>query len=307
MTETPVARRQPDPDRESVVAVVTTFHPEPGLALRIAAIRDVVRRVIIVDNASAHHERRELEELVRQGGLDALWNRQNLGLAAALNLGMSAAERLGAAWGLLLDQDSQAQPDIVGEAARVLEQAGPRPVAAIGAGIIGKDSGAPAGRLTWVDERAVITSGTLVSVEAWRNLGGFRPDFFVDYVDLEFCLRARACGYAIVRSKSPTIRHVIGHSTQRRMLWRTVTVTHHAPERRYSITRNRIVIWRSYLRREPAFVATDALAFLKELAKVAFLEDQRAAKGRAIVAGIVDGVRAPRIARTAMKPFSRAG
>ncbi len=140
----------------------------------------------------------------------------------------------------------------------------------------------------------MIASGTLVSVDAWRDLRGFRQDFFVDYVDLEFCLRARASGYRILRSLRPTIEHAIGRPERRRFLWRKVTATHHDRARRHSITRNRVVVWRTYWRREPSFVAVDALGFAKESLKIVLFEDDRKAKIAAILTGIRDGLRASR-------------
>ena len=282
------------PDRSSAVAIVTTFHPEPGLIGRLTPILGQVGRVLIVDNGSAAAEQGEIRMLADRGEVDALWNDANLGLAAALDQGLGWASDQGASWALLLDQDSWPKPGIVAEAARVIGLTGPSPVAALGAGVVGQDTGGPSGSAGWREERAVITSGTFVSVEAWRALGGFRRDFFVDYVDLEFCLRARAAGYRILHSLRPTIRHAIGDPERRRLLWRTVTATHHDRGRRYSITRNRVVVWRTYWRREPGFVAADVWGFFKELLKVALLEDDRRAKTRAIAAGIRDGLGVPR-------------
>lgn len=283
----------PLPDMTSTVAIVTTFHPEPGLIDRLAPILGRVGRTLIVDNGSTPPEQAEIRTLVDRGEADATWNATNLGLAAALDQGLGLASEQGASWALLLDQDSRPEPHIVAEAARVLGLAGSRPVAALGAGMVGRDAGKPTASAGWQEERAVITSGTFVSVKAWRAVGGFRRDFFVDYVDLEFCLRARAAGYRILRSLRPTIRHAIGHPERRRLLWRTVTTTRHGAGRRYLITRNRVVVWRTYWRREPRFVAADAWGFAKEVLKIALLEDDRMAKTKAIAAGLRDGLRMP--------------
>jgi rhamnosyltransferase len=282
------------PDRTSTVAIVTTFHPEPGLVDRLAPILDQVERVLIVDNDSGPSEQDEIRAIVARGRVDALWNSTNLGLAVALDQGLRWAEARGATWVLLLDQDSRPGATIVAEAARVVGAAGKASVAVVGAGVVGRDSGGAPGTDGWREERAVITSGTVVAVKAWRALGGFRQDFFVDYVDLEYCLRARAAGYRILRSQRPTIRHAIGRPERRRLLWRSVTTTHHDRVRRRSITRNRVVVWRTYWRREPRFVASDALAFAKELVKIALLETDRRAKLWAVAAGIHEGLRARR-------------
>jgi rhamnosyltransferase len=282
------------PERTSTVAIVTTFHPEPGLADRLAAVLPQVQRVLIVDNGSETAEQVDVQTMVNRGDVDVMWNDANLGLAVALNQGLRWAADRGAVWALLVDQDSQPNSGIVAEASRVIGVAGSAPVAAVGAGVFGRDRDGPPERGDWQEEVAVIASGTLISVEAWQTLGGFRRDFFVDYVDLEFCLRARAAGFRILRSLRPTIFHVIGRPARRRFLWRGVTVTHHDVARRYMMTRNRVVVWRIYWRRETRFVTADARGLAKDFVKVALFESDRRAKLHAIVAGIRDGAMTPR-------------
>jgi rhamnosyltransferase len=43
-----------------------------------------------------------------------------------------------------------------------------------------------------------ITSGSLVSLTVFQLLGGLRDDFFIDCVDHEYCLRARAHGFRVM-------------------------------------------------------------------------------------------------------------
>lgn len=279
------------PGPTTVVAVVTTFHPEPGLVDRLGLLPGQVSRILIVDNGSLESEQAEIRALADRADFSVIWNDTNVGLAAALNQGLGWASALGASWVLLLDQDSVPGSEVVAEAARVVGIVPTGLVAALGSGIVGRDHGGSAGDADWREERAVITSGTIVSVEAWRKLDGFRRDFFVDYVDLEFCLRARAAGYRVLRSLRPTIEHAIGHPERHRLLWRTVTATNHSRQRRYEITRNRMVVWRTYWRREPAFVASDGVGFVKELVKVALFESDRRAKLQAIATGVRDAFR----------------
>ena len=281
------------PSRTTAVAVVTTFHPGSGLADRLSLLSGQVDRILIVDNGSLDSEQAEIRALADRAEFDVIWNSTNVGLAGALNQGLGWAAARGASWVLLLDQDSRPGSGIVAETTRVVGMVPPGTTAAVGSGVVGRDHGGSHGSAGWRDERAVITSGTVVSVGAWQVLGGFRRDFFVDYVDLEFCLRARAAGYRILRSLRPTIEHAIGHPQRHRLLWRTVTATHHNRQRRYAITRNRIAVWRIYWRRESAFVAADALGFVKELIKVALFESDRRLKLRAIIAGVRDAFLQP--------------
>jgi rhamnosyltransferase len=225
--------------------------------------------------------------------VESILNERNRGLAAALNQGLDWGEERGLAWILTFDQDTTPGLTLVAEAGRVFDAHRGRPVAVIGAGWIrrrdgGTDCEDPGG----VEAAHVITSGALHYVPLWRTLGGFQEDFFIDYVDQEYCLRARSAGYVIARACVPTMSHAIGHPSRRWMLFRPVSLTNHSPVRRYYITRNRIRVWRAYWRREPAYVAYDMRAAIKELVKLLLFEDVRLGKLRAIAAGIRDAMRA---------------
>jgi rhamnosyltransferase len=137
----------------------------------------------------------------------------------------------------------------------------------------------------------VITSGTLYPVSAWESLGGFREDYFVDYVDIEYCLRARARGFDVVQSTGPCLIHRIGHPAPRRALGRLMTPTNHDASRRYYITRNRISVWRGYVRSDRRYVLHDMRQFAREGMMVLLAESDRVAKTWAILRGIRDGVR----------------
>jgi rhamnosyltransferase len=72
---------------------------------------------------------------------------------------------------------------------------------------------------------------------------------------------------------------------------RHVTPTNHSATRRYYITRNRLHVWREYVRHEPAYVMVDMLNSLKELAKLVLFEDDRANKLRSVMHGVSDALR----------------
>jgi rhamnosyltransferase len=273
----------------SVMALIVTYHPDAGVGERARPLFGTVGSVLYVDNGSRPDEIAPLEPLLRDDNVHLVRNDRNLGLATALNQGFRWAADHGLAWVLTLDQDTEPTAGVVPEAARVLAAHPGRRVAVVGAGYGDLTvAGLPP---TGGEAACVITAGALHSVEAWQDLGGFRDDFFVDYVDTEFCLRARAHGYAVLRSARTTIRHAIGSPVTHDVRFRTFTPSNHSRVRRYYITRNRILVWRTYARRELAYVAFDARASVKELAKLVLFEDDRPAKLRAVLRGARDGLR----------------
>jgi len=98
----------------------------------------------------------------------------------------------------------------------------------------------------WEEVESVITSGCLLSLRAYAAIGPFRDDFFIDYVDTEFCFRARAAGFRIIESRAPLMSHSVGAATFHTVLGSKTWTTNHSAERRYYIARNNTVMLREY-------------------------------------------------------------
>jgi rhamnosyltransferase len=275
------------PSAEAVAAVVVTFHPDAQLAERLGPLIGQVGAIVIVDNGSSPEELSPVLPLVQGGMVSTILNGTNLGIATALNQGAAWAAERGYRWFLTLDQDTLPGPTLVLEAARVFDAFHISAPAVIGASWTGHSCEEEPGR----PERVVITSGAVYAVGPWLALGRFREDFFIDYVDVEYCLRARQSGYAVLKACRPTIEHEIGHPRVLRTPFRSVTPSNHSPIRRYYITRNRVRVWRLYWRRERSYVAFDMRAAARELVKLVLYETRRRAKLRAVVRGAMDGIR----------------
>ena len=284
------------PVRELAAAVAVTYEPDERLDALLAAVVLSVATLVVVDNSTTAAGREHAQKAAAAAGAELIVNGRNEGVAAALNRGIDAARERGCTWVLTLDQDSVAIVDIVAAASRAWGACPIRErLAVIGAAFTSELSPATADdpasvRRTWRRERAVITSGSLVAVEPWAALGGFREDLFVDYVDIEYCLRAVDAGYGVISSLEPTMAHASGHRSRNRLVARDVTPTHHSALRRYYITRNRIETWRRFGRTQPRFVARDIVESAKELVKLALFEEDRVAKGQAVFHGSIDGL-----------------
>lgn len=283
------------PTAGNTVAVIVTYQPAADVVGHAVALVGQVACIVVVDNGSASESLPILDSLAALPSVTVIRNPVNEGIAHALNQGAEAATDAGADWLLTLDQDAAPGPDIVGISRRACE-AYPRlgRLAVIGAASredLARSRRASNQGRPWIETSAVITAGSLVSLAVVRAIGGFREDLFIDYVDIEFCLRARANGFRVLASLAPTITHSIGQPTVRAIGPRSVTPTNHPAFRRYYITRNRLLVWRRYYRTDSRYVARDILASQKELLKLVLFEQDRASKVRAMLAGIRDGVR----------------
>jgi rhamnosyltransferase len=78
-------------------------------------------------------------------------------------------------------------------------------------------------------------------MEAVAQIGGLDSDLFIDYVDYEWCLRARARGWRVVGLPSVRMTHALGDEV-RLVFGRQVLV--HRPRRQYYLIRNAVLLAR---------------------------------------------------------------
>jgi rhamnosyltransferase len=283
------------PTADNVVAVVVTLQPENNVIQHVETLIGQVVGIVVIDNGSGPGAASILDSISALPSVEVIRNPINAGIARALNQGAQAAMDVGADWLLTLDQDAAPSAEIVRIAGHTFDNyPQPHRIAVIGStstSDLARSMGAASRGRPWIEASAVITAGSFISLAGFRAIGGFRDDLFVDYVDIEFCLRARASGYRVLASRAPTMTHRIGQPTVRSIGRRAVTPTNHSAVRRYYITRNRLLVWRRYCRTDSRFVAQDILASQRELLKVLLFEENRKSKVRAMLAGIMDGLR----------------
>ncbi len=89
-----------------VCAVIVTFRPSPVVAANIARIRCQVQGLVVVDNASPSEALAPILAASRELDCELIRNGANLGIAAALNIGVKWAKSQGHSFVALFDQDS---------------------------------------------------------------------------------------------------------------------------------------------------------------------------------------------------------
>lgn len=145
----------------------------------------------------------------------------NVGLGQALNAVVEAAVAEGFAFLLLLDQDSVPPAGLANALAAQFARL-PSSAGALGPRLVAPHDehylepwyarrGAAGPDITLVD--FLPTSGTLLPLAAWRQVGPFRADFFIDGIDVEWCFRASASGHRCYLAEALTMQHRWGDAT----------------------------------------------------------------------------------------------
>ncbi len=285
-------------EKKSILAIVVTYHPDNSFAERFEHLAGQVGGVLIVDNNSGPAAVSMLREAAARLDMDLILNSENVGLGAALNMGVAHAVANGYRWALLFDQDTVPGSHIVEGLCQAYDDF-PRKdrLAIIGSNYSEPDTGklrfsplATDGR-SWKERRVVITSGSLLSLPAYQVLGPFRDEYFVDCVDLEYCLRARSRGFRVIATSKSLMIHDVGEPTRHRLPWQQIDVSNHNRLRRYYMVRNNIDLARKYVLREPAWVLASLWTRFKSMILLCMFEDDKLAKVRYSAMGLFDGLR----------------
>ena len=222
-----------------VVAVVVTYFPAlAALAQAVESLRAQVDGVVIVDNTDAPEL--AIDTSVFGPGVTVLRQDHNHGIGQAQNRGIAHARQLGATHVLLLDQDSLPPAQLVASLLRTLHGAGPD-VAAVGPVCRDVKTGqplaliqrrgwrirriAPEGLTQPVSVDYIPASGTLIALAALARIGALREDYFIDRIDVEWCLRARRLGWRILVAPGAELAHDMGQRAVR-LLGRTLYIGH---------------------------------------------------------------------------------
>ena len=237
-------------DESRVIAVIVAYAPDPDrFASVLAAAAAQANAVIVVDNGAGAR----LDRVQWSATVEHIDMHGNVGIAAAQNVGIRRAYERGATHALLLDHDSVLQRGAV-EALlttwTTLTSKGEL-VAAVGANY--RDPRRPAMtpfirikgcRYTRVPSKAphstvsvsyLVSSGSLISREAFEAIGPMNEPLFIDYVDIEWGFRAGLLGWNCFGVIDAEMNHSLGDLSLRIAGLRFPL---HSPARHYYMARN---------------------------------------------------------------------
>lgn len=243
--------------QESVASVTVAYNEAHVLPRQLDALFGQTRHlqeIIVVDNASTDGVRAMLAERYPQ--VTVLTMRENMGVGGALAAGMAyAALEKRHDWVWTFDADSVPSGDALEALLEGVESQNGRDseLGIVASMPVHRGTGACYTPLFWRDgfvkppaevlrqpmcyADLVISSGCMVRREVVENIGLPRADFFMDFIDFEYCLRARSHGYNVAVVTRSQLSHEIGNA---RKVWllRSRLWPGYAPWREYYLTRN---------------------------------------------------------------------
>jgi rhamnosyltransferase len=283
-------------------AVIVTFNPNVSqLKKLIDTLSEIGVHICLVDNFSNGYKSSDLSN----SGFHSINLKQNEGIALAQNIGIKHAIESKADYILFFDQDSSISNDYV---EKIYTDYNALKMKSIKVGAIGP---------RFVDERfgfyyktvnmdkngfrekldvsnitesthssLLISSGSLIAVSTLKDVGYMRTNYFIDYVDTEWCIRAESLGYRNYVSVNAVMKHSIGDNV---LQFKYFNVPVHSAFRRYYRVRNAFFMLREP--HVPKLLALREIIFtlVHQIILIAFLK-QKKQYIQSYFRGIKDGI-----------------
>ncbi|MBU3556850.1 glycosyltransferase family 2 protein [Polynucleobacter sp. Ross1-W9] len=215
-----------------VIAIIITYNPEhTQLERLLETALPQVDKILIVDNGSHPDSVDWIHSYITGRSIEFHLLGENRGIATAQNVGIALAKERGANHILIFDHDSLPAPNMVGlllAALKLKESLGVK-VGAVGPNF---DDSRFKGRVyPFVESKGMrliiqpvdgveniipvswlIASGSLIPIKVLDEVGYMADELFIDYVDIEWGLRAHQKGYQLFGVCDARMEHNLGEN-----------------------------------------------------------------------------------------------
>lgn len=141
----------------------------------------------------------------------------------------------------------------------------------------------------YIEVLTVITSGSLMKTSVFKEVGFFKEELFIDYVDNEMCLRLLENGFKIYVITEAIMYHRLGKRRIYKLGPLKFIPTNHSVLRKYYIERNRIYTYKKYALKQFSWFLFDILACIYDIFKVIMFENQKFQKIKFMLKGFYHG------------------
>jgi GT2 family glycosyltransferase len=242
----------------SIASVTVTYNDAGVLPRQVEALLRQTRplqEIVVVDNASTDATCALLAKRFPQ--VTVLQMSENLGVGGAVAAGLTyAALKKRHDWVLTLDADSAPDDDALQALVEGIESLADTEckVGMVAPLCVHRETGTCYPPLFWRDgfvkppaelvrrplwfADLVMGSGCMVRREVVEKVGVPRADFFMYFLDYEYCLRVRSHGYKIAIITRAQLAHEVGKARQVRLPGYSALWPDHAPWHEYYMSRN---------------------------------------------------------------------
>jgi rhamnosyltransferase len=277
-----------------VGAVVVLYQPESDVLENLRILAAQVDALVIVDNGSSEVFRAELAPILN-ARVELIQHPENLGIATGFNTGVRRLIELGCEFVFTFDQDSGIPQGFALGMVNSMLEAEQRfgPVGVFLPGWRDAKLGVASSALVDHDLLEVhsgISSGSLYRTSIFSQVGFFADEYFIDGVDVEFCLRCRQNQFKVVQDKTWAVSHNLGQRLEVNLMGIRFSIHVHSALRKYYIARNRILNYKKYGFTEQKWFWSDFLTLSRDLFHVLTYENRKQESLKSMFLGIRDGI-----------------
>lgn len=263
-----------------IAGVVVLYNPDDDFIDNISSYVNDIDLLYVIDNSEKENK------VLDSKKIKYIFNNDNIGVAKALNMACEMAIKDNYNWILTMDQDTKFKPGVLDRMKDYIRNNN-----------CSKDGILVPWHNTKLDivksddvidyPLQVMTSGNLVNLSIYKEIGGYNEDYFIDGIDIEYCLRLKKYGFRIVRFNDVEIDHDLGDIEYHKFLGKTFLCTNHNYLRQYYIARNYRYIKEEYYDIAPEYC--EILTHLKlRIFRIVMFEKDKYRKVRNLFRGVKD-------------------
>ena len=272
-------------DKKDIAGVIILYNSSIDVVNNIATYIDQIQHLYVVDNSIIYNA--ELIRLLHENpkiqyhSLDG-----NQGIAVALNWGAEQAIADGFTVLLTMDDDTSV-PDRMILQMIDFWNCYSKPVGILSG--VHHDRPAKTG---YKCLSYTLTSGNLLNLVAYQQVGRFNDGFFIDHVDHEYGFRLNTHGYQVIELPDIHLKHKLGYSQQIKVgSWVIRKYGTNTPIRLYYYARNGIYVARTYHAEHPEFAWMFTKEMIRRWIKTLVLDKDRLIRVKMLVKGLTHGWR----------------
>ena len=227
----------------NIAGVVILYHPDMELLLaNIQSYNTGLKQLYVYDNSDTKTLGIEEALLKLNPSIEYKYFNANEGIAKRLNQAMDQASLNQYDYLLTMDQDSSFKAGDFEKYKSLIQSTAYNHAAQFGVNCqpdYTQSKEQPEEALT------LITSGSILNLSITKNIGSFKEDFFIDFVDAEFSYRVIQNGYINLMFSNIVLNHALGTLVEGRGLgnFKKSMRIIHAPIRVYYIIRNGLYLY----------------------------------------------------------------
>jgi rhamnosyltransferase len=231
-----------------IAAAVILYHPTESALTNMDTYQDYVQKVFVFDNSEKETAIRQMVQ--QKNNIEYHQDFENKGIATRLNQACEKAIDEGYDWLLTMDQDSFFSPDSLAFYLKCFSEYSAKEKVAVFGTRYQRQHKTSLPVCAARETLNLITSGMLVNLKHFKDLGGFDEALFIDSVDHDYIIRAKKRDLSAIEFSNIFILHQLGtlvyRSSIKTLYLVKKTKVVHSPLRCYYIYRNMLYLQKKF-------------------------------------------------------------